>query len=120
MGLAARSRVRRPVTLAYEHVDHRSAMRLDGRESARMTDPDHLTGDHLTRALDGWGYKGAGRRRIARRLADLAAVVIEHANPEHLPDTQLSDREHQHVGLVSREIRRRANALASAASAAAG
>ena len=41
--------------------------------------------------------------------------MIERATPEHLPATQLSDRERQHVGLMSREIRRRASALASAA-----
>jgi serine/threonine-protein kinase HipA len=105
-------------TLAYEHVDHRSAMRLDGRDSGRMTDPDHLSGDQLSRALERWGYRGAGRRRLARRLAELAEVAIEVATPEHLPDTQLLDREQQHVGLLSREIRRRARALAGAAHAA--
>jgi hypothetical protein len=105
-------------TLAYEHVDHRSAMRLDGRDSGRMTDPDHLNGDQLSRALERWGYRGAGRRRLAGRLAELAEVAIEAAMPEHLPDTELTDREQQHVGLLSREIRRRAGALAAAASAA--
>jgi serine/threonine-protein kinase HipA len=104
-------------TLAYEHVDHRSAMRLDGRDGGRMTDPDHLSGDQLSRALEQWGYRGAGRRRLAGRLAELAEVAIDVATPEHLPDTELTDRE-QHVGLLSREIRRRAGALAAAASAA--
>jgi serine/threonine-protein kinase HipA len=107
-------------TLAYEEVDHRSAMRLDGRDSGRMTDPDHLTGDQLSRGLERWGYRGTGRRGLARRLAELAEVVIERATPEHLPDTQLTDLEQQHVRLLSREIRRRAAALAGAAKAAAG
>ena len=105
-------------TLAYEHVDHRSAMRLDGRDSGRMTDPDHLSGEQLRRALEQWGYRGKGRQRLARRLAELAEVAIELATPEHPPDTQLSDREQQHVRLLSREIRRRAGALAGAARAA--
>ena len=106
-------------TLAYEHVDHRSAMRLDGRDSGRMTDPDYLSGEQLTRGLEHWGYRGVGRRRLAARLGELAELVIERATPEHLPVTQLSDRERQHVGLMSREIRRRASALASAARSAA-
>jgi serine/threonine-protein kinase HipA len=105
-------------TLAYEHVDHRSAMRLDGRDSGRMTDPEYLSGEQLTRGLERWGYRGAGRRRLAGRLGELAELVIERATPEHLPAAELSDRERQHVGLMSREIQRRASALASAARSA--
>ena len=106
-------------TLAYEHVDHRSAMRLDGRDSGRTTDPDYLSGEQLTRGLERWGYRGVGRRRLAARLGELAELVIERATPEHLPVTPLSDREQQHVRLMSREVRRRASALASASKSAA-
>ena len=106
-------------TLAYEHVDHRSAMRLDGRDSGRMTDPDYLNGEQLTRGLEKWGYRGAGRRRLAARLGELASLVIERATPDHVPETKLTARERQHVALLSREVRRRATALAGAARAAA-
>jgi hypothetical protein len=83
-----------------------------------MTDPDHLSGDQLSRAFERWGYRGMGRRRLARRLAELAEFAIEVATLEHLPETELSDREQQHVSLLSREIRRHAGALAGAAHAA--
>ena len=86
-------------TLAYEHVDHRSAMRLDGRDSGRTTDPDHLSGEQLTRTralglprhwtpAPGRPTRRAGRSRD--RARDCRAP----------PATGLGDREHQHVGLM--------------------
>ena len=92
-------------------------MRLDGPDSGRMTDPAHPSGEQLARGLQQWGYRGSGRRRLAARLGELAELVVERATPEHLPDTQFNNREHQHIGLLGREIRRRATALTATARA---
>ncbi len=88
-GLAPRSGLRRPLHPRVRSRRSPLGNRLDGRDSGRTTDPDHLGGDQLSRALERWGYRGAGRRRLARRLVELAELAIEVAKPEHLPDMQL-------------------------------
>jgi serine/threonine-protein kinase HipA len=103
-------------TLVYGQVDHGAAMRLDGQTSGRWADLDYLTSSQLSNGLHSWGYRGRSRRQIAARLVELAGRVQDCATPERLPLDELSDDEHRHVRLMSREIGRRANALRYAAS----
>ena len=56
-------------TLAYENVDHRSAMRLDGRDSGRMTDPppNWRAARTWTRAVGLPRHRSPAHRGAARR-----------------------------------------------------
>lgn len=109
-------------TLVYDKtvVDHGLAMRLDGRGTGKRPDPDYLTADALTRALESWGYSTArSRRATADRLVKLADMVLNASLNRLLADgSDLTKPEQQHAQLLHREIMRRAQRLRSAAEGA--
>lgn len=106
-------------TLVYEEVDHGLAMRLDGKDTGRSPDPDHLSPNALEHALTTWGYTTVrGRRNIASRMVDLADRVIDTTSHDIVPDEiQLIEDEQRHVRLMTRDIHRRAGNLRKTASA---